>query len=248
LQAKDPQLYTSDDLIELAAAEQITISTRGIRDWPVWGGLAPATPIGRGPSKGVDRVWTAEQAQVFMRVARARHAGNSRARVVNLPAFFWLVVGEEYVPIAQVRRAMATWIARYQRLSNREVRRSTDQYAAVHRARNLGAEMFPHASDELLYRARERYRPTFDALETKLQDQGISPEEILKRLIDEEAGNACANLLTWLGGVLQDDMAFRPGRLIRTKALAAIKPLIRLAALTRTQQQSNPEVTTDRTS
>jgi hypothetical protein len=285
---EEERYLTADDLISLAAEAEINLSKRAIRDWPVWGGLALATTIGRGPGKGVGRVWTPEQAQVFLHVARARRAGVSRAKVVNLPVFFWLTLGDAYVPIEQVRRGMTRWIAHYRRLSRRELqaqtrqhlgltdevrdllerdpaarrrlayqmsvapslhqvddyaaflstaggllpestRRSAKGYAQVQRTRELGAEIFlRRASNELLQTARDRYRPSFDALEARLTDEGLSSEEVLRRLGEEEVGAGCPNLLTWLGTVVEERAAYLHGLTIGVTAMTALEPLVRL--------------------
>jgi hypothetical protein len=124
LLTRDPaRRFTSNELVALAQAHDPSFKPRTLADWPGYGLLAEAEREGRGPSRGVGRSWTAPQAIVFLSVVRLRKDGKRRrSDLANVPVFLWLVFGEDYVPLGQVRRALATWAAAVPRLSERRFR------------------------------------------------------------------------------------------------------------------------------
>jgi hypothetical protein len=125
--------FSSDDLLELACANDPTFSRRLLSDWPKWGLLALASTTGRGPNGGVGRSWSADQVGVFLLVLRQRALGYTRrSDLANIPVFFFLLLGTEYVPHEQVRRALATWSRAAQNLS--AYRSASDSYHAVRRS------------------------------------------------------------------------------------------------------------------
>jgi hypothetical protein len=137
--------YSSDDLIELAKKENQTVSRRSLHDLPQWGLLPLATPYGRAPGEGVGRYWTPEQASVFqwqMRMRRDR-PGVSRGELTLIPVFFWLSMGEDWVPLEQARRALATWRRWYRNASRRRIKtnelRELERHPDVHAALSIGA-------------------------------------------------------------------------------------------------------------
>ena len=117
--ASEPERrYSSDELLALAAVHDKGFHRRTLSDWPKWGLLALSSPSGRGPGGGVERTWTAPQVQVFLMVVRKRLQDHwRRSELANIPVFLWLLLGPEYVPHEQVRRALATWSKASRRLS-----------------------------------------------------------------------------------------------------------------------------------
>jgi hypothetical protein len=108
---RDPdRRFRSHDLLGLARKHDPSFSARLLSDWPTWGLLALAEKRGRGPGHGVDRSWSGPQTLVFLAVARGRARGfRRRSELANIVVFHWLLLGTEYVPLLQVRRALATW-------------------------------------------------------------------------------------------------------------------------------------------
>lgn len=105
------------DLCRLAEAVGVDLTPTMRRDWTRVGFLAPSTPEGRRglSGAGVGRYWTPEQAQVYQTVL-GRYAEQPRPpryALANLPLAFWLLLpdGEVFVPLVQVRRALATFAA-----------------------------------------------------------------------------------------------------------------------------------------
>jgi hypothetical protein len=189
--------YRSTDLIALAAGEGVKLTERTLHDLPAWGLLPLATPEGRSPGKGVGRTWTRDQAMVFhiqMRVRAARGGGVRRGDLANVPVFFWLLEGEPWVPLAQARRALATWLRWYRTLSRRraiihtihELERHPDVRAALKTGamtrRDLEAESrsLPPMS-ELAARAA-----FFGKLRGPLADQ-VPPSEQTRRVATKES-------------------------------------------------------------
>lgn len=63
---------------------------------------------GKGEGRGARYVYTTEQAELFFEILQERPEARSIAHLCNVPVFLWLYYGEEYVPVRQVRRALAT--------------------------------------------------------------------------------------------------------------------------------------------
>jgi hypothetical protein len=202
--------YVSADLIALAGLEEVRLSERSLHDLPKWGLLALASTEGRAPRKGVGRFWTAEQAVVFhsqMRM-RASRPTVGRGELALVPVFFWLYAGEEWVPLLQARRALATWgrwyrsVSRHRAVTNalRELERQPDvQYALKTGAMTrdeLHAELtkLPAMTD---IRGRAEF---YGKLRGPLAER-LNPEETRERIEAQEqamqAMEAGINSLQW---------------------------------------------------
>jgi len=154
---EDPKRrLTSEDMVELAQIVGVEISKRQLHDMPVWGLLALSTPEGRGPGGGVGRTWSVMEAVAFVTVMQARARGKTRRNeLANIPVSFWLLLGADAVPLAQARRALATWTRGLERLSEHRAR--TDHYHhLLHRSDvGLAIERDPAAQRKLVEELRD---------------------------------------------------------------------------------------------
>jgi hypothetical protein len=132
-----------DDLFTRAQALGVGLRPRMRREWTGLGFLAPSTPDGRsGVGRGVGRYWTRGQLVVFEVVLAGYHAGKPRWQLANVPIAFWLLLadGDQYVPLVQVRRAVATFASAAwtrQRLEDVVHRRVRSAPAAARAERKL---------------------------------------------------------------------------------------------------------------
>jgi hypothetical protein len=118
--------YSLQDLVALGRSEGVKLSERALHDLPAWGLLPLATTEGRAPGEGVGRYWTREHAIVFSGQLQARATGTTtRGMLVNIPVAAWLLQGESWAPLEQVRRALATWLNWYRHLTPRAIERVT---------------------------------------------------------------------------------------------------------------------------
>lgn len=92
-----------------------TASKRLLADWVSLGLLDKASDRGLGKGKGKRYAWPQAQHDLFITLLghRQRAPATSRATLTNFPAAVWLIWGDAYVPIRQVRRALRTWVGRH---------------------------------------------------------------------------------------------------------------------------------------
>ena len=100
--------YTRQDLVDLAAGDERPITPRLISDWVAIGLLDKGTPRGRGRGKGKSYLWPANQAEL-LRLLLDKRAEAGRPTLCNIPVALWLLWGDLYAPLRQVRRALRTW-------------------------------------------------------------------------------------------------------------------------------------------
>ena len=122
--------YTLEQLLAAADEEGLTASERLVVDWVSLGLLDRPEHRGAGQGRGSDKgTWPSEQLQLFPSLLRKRAAAQSVATLANIPVWLWLVWGDRYVPLRQVRRALSTW-ARQQWASEAKARRAARQLVA----------------------------------------------------------------------------------------------------------------------
>jgi hypothetical protein len=218
-------LYRLGDLFSIASGEGVEMSPRMRRDWTDAGLLAPASMEPRGQRRGVGRYWTEEQVEVFRAVLRRRRTESAPRRdLANIPVAWWLFIGEAYVPLRQVRRALGTFVSARPSRMELERRRAYDARRRIDDGRlpdgverlgddheeavRLGLELFAEAPERLYEWARERF------LDRASTFPRASPFPTFRRAprIDELRDFACADLLIALGEV----SGRRPGRLVGT--------------------------------
>ena len=100
--------YTRQQLVELMARDGQRITPRLIADWVAVGLLDKGTPRGRGRGKGKAYLWPENQAEL-LRLLLAKRPEASRPTLCNIPVALWLIWGDAYAPLRQVRRALKTW-------------------------------------------------------------------------------------------------------------------------------------------
>ena len=90
-------------------------SKRLLADWVSLGLLDKAGDRGLGQGKGKRYAWPQAQHDLFITLLghRQRAPTTSRATLTNFPVALWLIWGDAYVPIRQVRRALGTWVGRH---------------------------------------------------------------------------------------------------------------------------------------
>jgi hypothetical protein len=109
--------FTADDLLaEARRAGHPELTRRLITDWVGLGLLDKAEARGRGQGKGKDYTWPREQRGLFLTLLRF-HRTVRRPVLCNVPVATWLLFGDQYVPLRQVRRALTTWLVTYRKVS-----------------------------------------------------------------------------------------------------------------------------------
>ncbi len=104
--------HTGTDLLNAAAACGRHATPRLLRDWVELGLLDHPKRRGLGRGRGVVATWSTNQRELFLDLLDLRAAGFAIANMCGLPVWAWLRLGDDYVPLPQVRRAMQTWAAR----------------------------------------------------------------------------------------------------------------------------------------
>lgn len=101
--------YTSDDLLREAKAKGFQASSRMILDWTEQGLLDRPEKRGLGQGKGSTAYWPENQFRLFLVLLEKRKETSRIGPMFNIPVWLWLAWGDDYVPLRQVRRALATW-------------------------------------------------------------------------------------------------------------------------------------------
>ena len=112
--------YTAQDMVRSAKSRGYkSASTRLLADWVALGLLDKAGDHGLGRGKGKRYAWPQAQHDLFITLLgqRQRAPSTSRVTLTNFPVALWLIWGDSYVPLRQVRRALGTWSGRYGRVS-----------------------------------------------------------------------------------------------------------------------------------
>lgn len=104
------------DLVTAAAEANYTIKPRLITDWVSLGLLDRPEGRGRGQGKGRSYTWAHEQRDLLL-ILLGHHGTVRRPVLCNIPVGVWLMFGDQYVPLRQVRRALATWAATYSKVT-----------------------------------------------------------------------------------------------------------------------------------
>jgi hypothetical protein len=105
---------TKADLLEDARTAGYEVTSRLITDWVERGLVDQPTRRSKGRGRGsAAALYTANQRNLFLVLLHQRTGITNIASLCNLPVWLWLGWGDEYVPLRQVRRALATWTAKY---------------------------------------------------------------------------------------------------------------------------------------
>lgn len=114
-----PQRYTREELRRAAKAKGFDVKSRLITDWVSLGLLDKGIDRGRGKARGKSYTWSQQQHDLFLTLLfhQRREPSVSRATLANIPVWAWLIFGDAFVPLRQVRRVLATWVGRHGRAS-----------------------------------------------------------------------------------------------------------------------------------
>jgi hypothetical protein len=119
--------FTAEELLaDAARAGHPEVTRRLITDWVALGLLDKAQARGRGKGKGKDYSWPREQRNL-MRTLLVHHGTVRRPILCNVPVGIWLMFGDDYVPLRQVRRALATWAAAYGKVNFTNAKSGAEQ-------------------------------------------------------------------------------------------------------------------------
>ena len=166
----DPDRNTRDDLLAAAARGHHQATPRLVRDWVEVGLLDRPLRHGLGRGRGVSATWDHNQVHLFLVLLDQRQRGGaSISALCNVPVWLWLEWGDAYVPLRQVRRAMATWAAAQERTTWKSSRQVASRVvellahpAALRRVRTRLRETLAEAqydADRVLPDAREALDP-----------------------------------------------------------------------------------------
>jgi hypothetical protein len=105
-----PAEGTSEDLLADAKDNGFQASPRMITDWITKGLLAQPRrrPAGRGKGSA-PAIFSGYQRQLFLEELAARQRGDGIARVAFTPIMYWVLFGDDYIPMQQAERALQTW-------------------------------------------------------------------------------------------------------------------------------------------
>ncbi len=103
--------YSKAELVVAAKAHGFPVSERLVTDWVSVGLLDRPIRrgLGQGGGRGSQARWPENQRRLFLSLLPHRARGAHIAALENMPVWIWLTWGDEYVPLRQVRRALATW-------------------------------------------------------------------------------------------------------------------------------------------
>ena len=138
--------FTKEEMLRLAASAGLPADGTLFDRWVTQGLLDAAQTEGRGYRSGVLRTWPGGQAQLWLTLLSKRREGAKPRDLANGPVFIWLLWGEDYVPLRQVRRVVETWA---------EVGRKAPRHDYRHAARRLVKDVAApgvdhHARDALV--------------------------------------------------------------------------------------------------
>jgi len=107
-------------MLDAADQQETPASRRLLHDWTGLGLLDhPARP-GRGRRVGGWGVsWPETQRSLWLLLLQKRKGVKRIETLCNVPVSIWLIWGDSYVPVGQVRRAMETWAGRWEKSSKK---------------------------------------------------------------------------------------------------------------------------------
>ncbi len=110
-----------DQLVDGAREQGFDVSARLIHDWVAKGLLDKPTRRGLGQGKGTTALWPENQLKLLVSILKKQREGvRMIATLCNIPVSIWLWFGDSYVPVRQVRRALATYADTYRDSSRKK--------------------------------------------------------------------------------------------------------------------------------
>jgi hypothetical protein len=112
--------------VTAAAKAGFSITPRLITDWVSIGLLDHPEARGLGRGRGKEYTWPREQRSLLLTLL-AHHGTVRRPVLCNIPVGIWLLFGDPYVPLHQVRRALGTWGTTYGKVSFTRAKQGAEQ-------------------------------------------------------------------------------------------------------------------------
>lgn len=104
--------FTRAELVREAKAAGYEVTERLITDWSSLGLLDH--PVrrskGKGGGRGATYLYPTTQHDLFLSLLQHRGSGQGVARLTVIPVGVWLLWGDEFIGLPQVRRALSTWV------------------------------------------------------------------------------------------------------------------------------------------
>lgn len=104
-------MRTKAEMLEAAAEAGFMVSGHLIDDWVSKGLLDRPERPGRGRGRGRVATWNWYQLQLFLTLLHQRQKGAHIGSLANVPVWLWLLWGEPYSSVRQLRLAVQTWVA-----------------------------------------------------------------------------------------------------------------------------------------
>jgi len=113
--------YTRIQMVEEAGKVGYQVSERLVTDWASLGLLEhPQRQRGTHGKRGALYLWNENQLGLFLALLHHRPSVKHLGELATIPVSLWLLWGEPYVELPQVRRAMSTWTGGHLRASSEE--------------------------------------------------------------------------------------------------------------------------------
>ncbi len=161
--------YTQAQLVAEARRHGYRISAKLVERWVTIGLLDQARAIGRSRGKGVDRRWPEEQRQLLLSLLQHHRQTQTIRALTNIPVFVWLLWGEDYIPVRQVRRCLETYCQ-----ASRDARTFRGTAWARKLVRDLTRPGAPARAKEILV----------DELLASVRDGALHETELRRRLVE----------------------------------------------------------------
>ena len=159
-------------MVEAAGKAGYRVSERLVTDWASLGLLDhPERQHGTHGKRGAFYLWSDNQLGLFLSLLHHRSSVKHVGELATIPVSLWLLWGEPWVELRQVRRAMSTWTGGHLRASSDEkavasARAIVNSFARPGSTRaqrmNLREEMIWAGLDGEIY--RERVAPLIKAV------------------------------------------------------------------------------------
>lgn len=100
---------TKDELVRAAREAGYPIDEKLIDRWVSAGLLDQAEARGRGKSRGVERTWSENQRHLLLTLLGQHATARKLTTLTNVPVITWVIWGDDFVPLRQVKRALETY-------------------------------------------------------------------------------------------------------------------------------------------
>ncbi len=101
--------YSLGELLVAARERGFHPTKRMLTDWVAIGLIDKGADRGRGKGAGKEYSWSYEQLRLFLSLLE-QAPKVKRSTLLHMPVLLWLIWGDAFVPLRQVRRAMSSWL------------------------------------------------------------------------------------------------------------------------------------------